>query len=242
MLDSTVVSQRMAERFTIDVSERERTSALAYRASDQGRVNAALVLAHGAGAGQQSGFMVQFASGLASRGVDALTFNFLYTEQRRRVPDRTEKLEVCYQAAVTAARKYRPFGGGGVFIGGKSMGGRIATHLAAAAGSDAAAGGINGLVLLGYPLHPPGKSDQLRAAHLAKIRVPMLFVQGSRDPFGTPAELQPVLDGLAADVTLHVVENGDHSLAPPKRGPVSVDHMYADLQDVIVRWIRQKAV
>jgi predicted alpha/beta-hydrolase family hydrolase len=229
----------MADRFIVEVGERERTSALAYRASEDRRVHAALVLAHGAGAGQESGFMVQFAGGLASKGVDVLTFNFLYTEQHRHVPDRTEKLEACYRAAVAAAGGYRPFGGDAVFIGGKSMGGRIATHLAAAAGSDAAAGGINGLVLLGYPLHPPGKPEQLRAAHLAKIRVPMLIVQGSRDPFGTPAELQPVLDDLAADVTLHVVENGDHSLAPPKRGAISVDKTYSDLQDMIVGWLRR---
>jgi predicted alpha/beta-hydrolase family hydrolase len=126
-----------------------------------------------------------------------------------------------------------------VFIGGKSMGGRIATHLAAAAGSEAAANGISGLVLLGYPLHPPGKPDQLRAAHLEKIRVPVLFVQGSRDPFGTPAELQPVVEQLSADVTLHVVENGDHSLAPPKKGPLTVDQIYGDLQDTIVDWLRR---
>jgi predicted alpha/beta-hydrolase family hydrolase len=228
----------MADRFTIDVDERERTTALAYPADARNRVNAALVLAHGAGAGQESGFMVQWAGGLASRGVDVMTFNFLYTEQRRRIPDRAEKLETCYRAAVAAAGSYRPFGGSAVFIGGKSMGGRIATHLAAAAGSDAAAAGINGLVLLGYPLHPPGKPEQLRAAHLPKIRVPMLIVQGSRDPFGTPAELQRVLDPLAGDVTLHAVENGDHSLAPPRRGPVSIDQMYRDLQDVIVEWLK----
>jgi predicted alpha/beta-hydrolase family hydrolase len=231
----------VADRFTIDISERDRTTALAYRASDDHRVNATLVLAHGAGAGQESGFMVQFASGLASRGVDVLTFNFLYAEQHRRIPDRTDTLEACYRAAVATAQGDRPFGGSAVFIGGKSMGGRIASHLAADTGSNAAAGRVKGLVLLGYPLHPPGKPDQLRAAHLAKIRVPMLIVQGSRDPFGTPGELQPVLDALAADVTLHVVENGDHSLAPPRRGAGSVAQTYSGLQDMIAGWIRRIA-
>ena len=202
-------------------------------------MNTTLVLAHGAGAGQDSRFITQFANGFASRGVDVLTFNFLHTEQRRRIPDRTEKLEACYRAAISAARSHAPFGGNAVFIGGKSMGGRIATHLAAAAGRDAPANGISGLVLLGYPLHPPGKPDQLRAAHLEKIRVPMLFVQGSRDPFGTPAELQPVLERLACDVVLHVVENGYHSLAPPRKGAASVDQTYSDLQDLIVDWLRR---
>jgi predicted alpha/beta-hydrolase family hydrolase len=233
------IERPVTDRLEIDVGGHGCTSALAYRAGGEKRVNTTLVLAHGAGAGQDSRFMTQFADGLASRGVDVLTFNFLYTEQRRRVPDRTEKLEACYRAAVSVARNHGPFGGNAVFIGGKSMGGRIATHLAAAAGSDAAANGISGLVLLGYPLHPPGKPDQLRAAHLEKIRVPMLFVQGSRDPFGTPAELQPIVERLRADATLHVVENGDHSLAPPRKGARTVDQIYGDLQDTIVEWLRR---
>ena len=170
----------MPERLTFNVGGRTST-ALAYAAAGGERSNATLVLAHGAGAPQQSAFMVGFARGLADLGVDVVTFNFLYTEQRRRVPDRTEALDACYRAAIGAARQH--VGRDTVFIGGKSMGGRIATHLAAA--DDAVALGIAGVVLLGYPLHPPGKPDQPRAAHLPRIRVPMLFVQGERDPFGT---------------------------------------------------------
>lgn len=181
--------------------------------------------------------MVGFASGLASRGLDVLTFNFLYAEQRRRVPDRTETLEACYRAALVAAGRYGPFDGNELFIGGKSMGGRIASHLAAANG-DAAIGGLKGLVFLGYPLHPPGKPDQLRTAHLAKIRAPMLFVQGARDLFGTAAELRAVIDRLHAPVTLHLVEQGDHSLAPPKKSSLSVDRVYQQIQDTIVEWVR----
>jgi len=116
------------------------------------------------------------------------------------------------------------------------MGGRIATHLAAA--EDAVALGVSGVVLLGYPLHPPGKPEQLRAAHLEKIRAPMLFVQGERDPFGTPDELRPVLDGLTAPVTLHVVKGGDHSLAPSRRAE-AIARTYAEVQDLIVDWIRR---
>jgi hypothetical protein len=224
----------MADRLMVNVSEGERVTALAYRAIVEFRLGATVVLAHGAGAGQSSGFMVRFASGLASRGLDVLTFNFLYTEARRRVPDRTEKLEACYRAVLAAARSYGPFEGNVACIGGKSMGGRMASHLAAQ--DDAAARGIEGLIVLGYPLHPPGKPDQLRAAHLTNIRVPMLVIQGSRDPFGTPDELRPVLDCLSAPVTLHVVENGDHSLAPPKRSSLSIDEVYNQVQDTIVQW------
>jgi hypothetical protein len=166
-----------------------------------------------------------------------LTFNFLYTEQRRRVPDRTDKLEACYRAVINAARSSDSFSSNVIFIGGKSMGGRIASHLAAQQSDEA--GPIKGLILLGYPLHPPGKPDQLRAAHLARIRVPMLFVQGTRDPFGTPTELRGVLDGLSGPVTLHLVENGDHSLAAPKgRLPSSADQIYGQIQDAIVNWVK----
>src|SRR5438552_9573780 len=125
----------MADQLTIDVSGAERTSALAYPALGES-ANATLVLAHGAGAGQQSPFMTGFAQALSERGIDVLTFNFLYTEHRRRVPDRTEKLEACYRAALAAAQDH--FNRDSVFIGGKSMGGRIATHLAAAAGEHGA--------------------------------------------------------------------------------------------------------
>jgi predicted alpha/beta-hydrolase family hydrolase len=219
----------------VAVSSTDTTTALAYPAAAALPSNATLVLAHGAGAPQQSAFIAGFACGLAERGVDVLTFNFLYTEHKRRVPDRTEKLEVCYRAAIATAREHfrRP----NVFIGGKSMGGRIATHLAAA--DDADALGINGVVALGYPLHPPGKPQQLRAAHLSRIRVPTLIVQGERDPFGTPAELQPVLETMSAEVTLHVVENGDHSLAPSRQKD-HVAALYAEIQDVIAKWMRDR--
>jgi predicted alpha/beta-hydrolase family hydrolase len=208
-----------------------QTSAVAYRA-DVPVAEVTLVLAHGAGAPQQSAFMVGFANALTERGIDVLTFNFLYTEQRRRIPDRTDMLEACYRGAVRAAREH--FGRPAVFVGGKSMGGRIATHLAAA--DDAEAMGIRGVVLLGYPLHPPGKPEQLRTGHLARVRVPMLIVQGERDPFGTPEELRPVIAAMAAAVTLHVVANGDHSLAPSRKRD-AVAAAYRDIQDAIARWL-----
>lgn len=221
----------MTERLTVEIDATERVTALAYPASSR-RIGATLVLAHGAGAGQLSPFMVRLASGLSTRGLDAVTFNFLYTEQKRRAPDRTDKLEACYRAAIETARAYSPFEGNAMFIGGKSMGGRIATHLAA---TDSA--NIHGVVVLGYPLHPPGKPDQLRTAHLPHIRVPMLFVQGARDSFGTPIELQPILDRLRSAVTLRVVERADHSLAVAKNAKPPTDQIYEDVQDAIRTWV-----
>ena len=161
-----------------------------------------LILGHGAGAPQRSAFMVAFANELAERGVDVVTFNFLYTEQRRRVPDRNDRLEQCYRAVIDTVRER---GAPRLAIGGKSMGGRIASQVAAAAAIDLA-----GLVFLGYPLHPPGKPDQLRYKHLPAIRAPMLFVQGSRDAFGTPDELRPILHELAVPTELFEIEGGDH--------------------------------
>lgn len=225
----------MAEQLIISVSDQEQVTGLVYLASG-GESGPILVLAHGAGADQSSPFMVRFASGLSTRGLDVVTFNFLYTEQHRRVPDRTEKLETCFRAVVAAVRSQLWFKGRVLCLGGKSMGGRIASHLAAAEGSSSERL-IGGLVYLGYPLHPPGKPQQLRAAHLSKIRAPMLFVQGSRDPFGTPAELTPILESLAAPSTLHVVENGDHSLAPSRTKAV-VDPVYDGIQDTIAEWAK----
>jgi hypothetical protein len=234
-----------AEPIAIDVGGRT-TTALAYSADANRRTGATLVLAHGAGAGQASRFIVDFATGLTARGVDILTFNFVYTEQNRKMPDRTELLEECYRAVVDAARNYAPFAGNRLFIGGKSMGGRIASHLAASEPNKARStrdkkiagdNEIAGLVLLGYPLHPPGKPEQLRVAHLPAIRVPILILQGARDPFGTPEDLLRHIESLTVPVTLHVVEGGDHSLAPPKTSGVSVDQKYSEIQDVIADWI-----
>ena len=223
----------MPDRLSIPVADRQ-TTGLAYTADSARRIGATLVLGHGAGAGQTSGFMVQVAKGLAARGVDVLTFNFLYTEQRRKAPDRTEVLEACYRAAVAAARSHAAFAGNKVFVGGKSMGGRIASHLAAAGDETAAA--LSGLVLLGYPLHPPGRPDQLRVAHLPNIRVPVLVIQGERDPFGSPEELRPHFAALGSRATIHVVAGGDHSLAVRGGGRVQ-----AALEETVAAWIANAA-
>jgi uncharacterized protein len=184
------------------------TTAIHYPAAANPASGAVLVLAHGAGAGQRHPFMVSVARSLAAHGIDVVTFNFLYTEQRRRVPDKTPALEACFRRVIQVVQEQPPLAMRPLFIGGKSMGGRMATHLAAADGNA-----LSGVVVLGYPLHPPGKPDQLRIAHLPAIDVPMLIVQGERDAFGTPSELAPVIASMRAAVTLHVVAGGDHSLA-----------------------------
>ena len=191
------------------------------------RLNALLVLAHGAGAGQRHPFMLGVSKALAARGVDVVTFNFPYMEQGRRVPDKAPVLEQRFRDVIEAARAIPGLATYRLFAGGKSMGGRMATHLAAQ-GLD----GLSGVVALGYPLHPPGKPDQLRVAHLAGISVPMLIVQGERDAFGTPLELAPHLAGLKARV--HTVSGGDHSLAV-KGTPAPA--MYDTVASVVAGWI-----
>ena len=150
-----------------------------------GDARAALILAHGAGAGQLHPFMAAYAQALASAGLDVVTFNFPYMDQKRRLPDRAPVLEQCYRHVIETVSREVASAGRALFIGGKSMGGRIATHVAAADANLP----LTGLVLLGYPLHPPGRPDKRRDAHLPHVGRPALFVQGSRDTFGTPEEL-----------------------------------------------------
>lgn len=227
----------MADPFRIDIAPGENVSALAYGADARKRARVTLMLGHGAGAGQGSPFLVRFASGLAARGIDAVTFNFSYVEHGRRVPDPNPRLETCYRAVIEAVRNREKFSHNKLAIGGKSMGGRIASQVAAAG-----AEGVAALVLLGYPLHPPGKPEQLREQHLPKIRVPMQFVQGSRDAFGTPEELQPILAKLEAPAALHVVEDGDHSFKVPKRAGIAQDEVYEAVLDRIEGWLRATLV
>jgi predicted alpha/beta-hydrolase family hydrolase len=222
----------MPEIIAVAITPEQNVTATAYAASKQDQAGITLILGHGAGAGQGSGFMVSFATALAARGIDTVTFNFLYMEQGRRLPDPKDKLEACYRAVI-AAVAHRKIGRGRLAIGGKSMGGRIASHVAAGGAPDVA-----GLVLLGYPLHPPGKSDQLRAKHLSEIKVPMLFVQGSRDTFGTPGELRPIIKKLKASAELHEVTGGDHSFKVLKRDGVSQEDTYRAVQDRIDQWLR----
>jgi len=221
---------------TVPLQASAATTALVYPAADDAPTTprAALILGHGAGAGQRSTFMVDFARGLSALGIDVITFNFLYTEQGRRIPDRAPALESCYRAVIDRVRAEVESAQQSLFIGGKSMGGRIASQVAAA---DAALP-IAGLVLLGYPLHPPGKPDERRDKHLPAIARPMLFVQGTRDAFGTPAELAPLVDALQPPPALHVVAQGDHSFKLARKDPAAQAALYAELQRVIAAWIR----
>ena len=185
-----------------------------------------LVLAHGAGAGQSHPWMRYVASELESRGVRVVTFDFPYMAEGRKVPDRGPVLEAAFAAewAKVAATAKGP-----MFAGGKSMGGRIASQVTAAGGLTPAPAG---LVFFGYPLHPPGNPEQRRDRHLPQITVPMLFLHGTRDPFGAKDEMRELIDELPTS-TLSIVEGGDHSLVTGRGKPVA-----AAVLDTVREWMR----
>jgi uncharacterized protein len=167
----------------------------------------AVILAHGAGQGMDSPFMAYFHTELAKRGLLSIKFNFEYMEAKRRMPDSQPKLQARYRAVIKqVVDQYRPRH---LIIGGKSMGGRVASYVAADAPE------VNALMFLGYPLHPPGKPDQLRDQHLYGLKIPMLFVSGTKDTFADRELLKRVAAKIGNNATLFWIEGGDHSL---KRG------------------------
>lgn len=178
-----------------------------------------LVLAHGAGAPMDSDWMNRAVAGLTERGVSVVRFEFPYMQQRRtlgkrRGPDRPMVLHDTWRRVVST------LGGGlGLVIGGKSMGGRIASMVADELGAS-------GLVCFGYPFHPPGRPEQLRTDHLGDLRTPTLIVQGSRDRFGTPEEVSAYR--LSPAITIHWLEDGDHSFKPRVRSGRTLEDNLAE--------------
>ena len=163
-----------------------------------------IVLAHGAGIGSDSPFMTDFADGLGQRGLQVVRFDFPYMIKqretgRRRPPDREPVLRECWQSVINSVSAER------LIIGGKSLGGRIASLIADSSNAD-------GLVCLGYPFHPPGKPERLRTAHLATLQTPTLICQGSRDPFGTTEEVPHY--SMSDAIQIHWLDDGDHSFKP----------------------------
>ncbi len=173
-----------------------------------------LLLAHGAGAPMDSDFMNAMAEGIARSGINVARFEFPYMQRRREEerklpPDRAPKLLAHFQKVIAQAETL----GLPIWLAGKSMGGRMASMLAA--DNDLRPRSVQGVVALGYPFHPPGKPEKTRTQHLATINMPMLICQGTRDPFGKPDEVASY--GLPDCVRLHWLEGGDHDFKPLKR-------------------------
>lgn len=171
--------------------------------------------------------LMQLAGALTVHGIGTLRFNFPYTETHRKTPDPPQVLAACYRAVADHAGRRA----GRLFLGGRSMGGRIASHIVAD-GAPAA-----GLVFLSYPLHPPAQPDRLRAAHLLQIRIPMLFIQGSRDAFARP-DLRDRYIAPLPQATLHIIEGADHGLRVRGR---TAEEVTAELVATIAGWIAAHA-
>lgn len=188
----------------------------------------AVVLAHGAGGNRRAPLLRTVAAGIAAAGHRAVLANFPYSEEGRRAPDPGALLEATIDAVATYAE--RTLGARRVVLGGKSMGGRMASQLVSK-GRPAA-----GLVFLGYPLHPPGRVENMRDAHLGAIAPPMLFIQGTRDAFARWDLMEAVVSRLPG-ATLHRVEDGDHSFRVLERTGRTAAEVEADIVSAITSWV-----
>lgn len=198
---------------------------------------ALFVLGHGAGGSLADPLLVALARAIASRGHRVVRFNFLYSEARRRLPDPSILLESTWRGVLGFVRaELASEAGRRLIIGGKSMGGRMATHLAVAGEA------VDGIVLFGYPLHPARRPDKLRAAHLAQLRVPTLFVSGSRDALCDLQLLRPAIAPVAELARLHVIEGADHALALPRRSGTTLDDTVTSVVDVVDSWLARDVV
>jgi predicted alpha/beta-hydrolase family hydrolase len=209
----------------------EVSSVWAYPMQYEPGTSAGLILAHGAGTDMRSPFLTFLQEALATRGMLTVKFNFAYREAGRKVPDPPQRLMLTWRKVIERVRA--DAGPGALFLGGRSMGGRIAS-MVAAEGEPA-----DGLVLLGYPLQPAGRPEVVRSEHLARITSPLLFVQGSQDRLCDLALLRSVLAKLSAPSTVHVIEEGDHSFKVPKRSGKTEQQVWDDIVTSTASWLKQ---
>ncbi len=194
-----------------------------------------IVLAHGAGADMNHPFMTFFHDALARAGWLSVKFNFPYKELGRKAPDPAPRLEDAFERVLDHVHANLRPGPGRLFAGGKSMGGRIAANVAAKE-ADAEEKDLAGLVFLGYPLHAPKRHDRLRADNLMKITAPMLFVEGTNDPFCRMDLLADVLKQVKAPTRTHLIEGGNHDFRVPKRLGREAEDIWQEVVEAICRW------
>jgi predicted alpha/beta-hydrolase family hydrolase len=224
------VSAGIAERLTLAIDETRRVSALLQvpRAA-----TSCFVLAHGAGAGMEHPSMTAIATELAARSVATLRFQFPYMELRSRRPDPPPVCHATVRAAVAEAARRAPKLA--LFAGGRSFGGRMTSQAQAIEPLP----GVRGLAFIGFPLHPTGKPSAERAEHLRDVKIPMLFLQGTRDELAKPDLLQPVIERLGARATLKLLQDADHSFHVPARSGRKDPEVRAEMLDALAAWIAQ---
>jgi len=217
-----------AQRLKLTLEEATSVSALLVRPEN---ARACFVFAHGAGAGMSHPFMETVASGLCDRGIASLRYQFPYMEKGSKRPDAPAVAHAAVRAAVAEAA--RLCAGLPLIAGGKSFGGRMTSQAQAIAPLP----GVRGLAFLGFPLHPADKPSTTRAVHLSDIDIPMLFLQGTRDDLAEMALLEPVVKGLGGLASLHVVQEGDHSLHVPARSGRNDRQVMDEVLDALSAWI-----
>lgn len=216
------------EPVTITVDDARRVSALLQLPSHP---QACLVLAHGAGAGMQHPFLAAVATELDARAIATLRYQFPYMERRSRRPDSPELCHATVRAAVAEAARLLPEVP--LFAGGKSFGGRMTSQ----AQANSPLPRVRGLVFLGFPLHPPGKSSDARGQHLLEVQIPTLFLQGTRDEFAELDLLEPLIARLGERATLKLFQDADHSFHVPARTGRKDPEVRSDLMRALAEWI-----
>jgi predicted alpha/beta-hydrolase family hydrolase len=224
------LAPRSVKPVTIDVGADRRVSGLLQMPTG---ATCCYVLAHGAGAGMAHPFMATVAEGLADRGIATLRYQFLYMEQGSKRPDPPALAQAAVRAAVAKAGELAR--GLPLIAGGKSFGGRMTSQAQAAAPLD----GVHGLAFLGFPLHPAGKPSAERAKHLAEVKVPMLFLQGTRDTLADLALLEPMVAGLGKRATLHLFDAADHSFHVPARTGRKDADVMREMLDAFAAWAKK---
>jgi len=211
---------------TIDVGAQTSVSALLLTPL---RASACFVFAHGAGAGMAHPFMAAVAAGLAERGIASLRYQFPYMEKGGKRPDPPKVAHAAVRAAVAEARRQFDVP---LIAGGKSFGGRMTAQAQAAAPLE----GVAGLAFLGFPLHPAKRPSRERAKHLSDVRIPMLFLQGTRDALADLGELEPVCAALESRATLKLFADADHSFHVPARTGRKDAEVRAEMLDAFAAW------
>jgi predicted alpha/beta-hydrolase family hydrolase len=205
-----------------------------FRGPEQG-ADRAVLLAHGAGSDMHAVALTTVADALEAAHIPSMTFNFPYRTAGRRAPDRAPKLEAATRDAARELASRAQVAAERVVLGGRSMGGRMCSQVVGSAEDPVPA---LGLALLGYPLHPPGRPEQLRVDHFARLHLPVLFVSGTRDAFATPDELQRETKRITGPVDFHWVETADHGFKPLKSSGRTARDVLHEVAALVVDWVR----
>ncbi len=223
-----------SKQVTIEISEKESISAILF-IPDRFESGTAVIVAHGAGNDMNNPLLVSFCEHLAQAGYLAVRFNFPYMEHGRKTPDRQPLLEKTWQKVLHFVKDQSGYSLQKIIVAGKSMGGRVAAEMLAKGSLTA-----DGIIFLGYPLHPAGNKEKLKDAHLYRISCPMLFFEGTRDTLCDLDILNVVLKRLGPRAELEVIEGGDHSFNVPKRFSLTMQDVYEKIAARSIKWIREK--